>query len=168
MKISPIKILSMLYILLMSNLLFTKINKHLIEFINSNSIAKHILCFISIVVLITLIYQNLDIKELIFYAFITYVLFILATKSIFQVNIIILSFLFILYLHDYFTDNKIKNTIDSQINDSDKKNIISKLKIKKNHALILFALAVITGSVLYDSKKYEQYGKKYSLMVFVA
>lgn len=166
--ISPIKILSILYVLLMSNILFTKINKHLIEYLQSNVLAKHILGFITIIVLITLVYKNVDYRELLFYSIITYILFVLSTKSTYQINIIILGLLFILYIYNYFTDDKIKNFNLSQINVVDKNNLISKLKIKKNHGLILFAGAVIFGSLLYDSKKYEQYKNNYSLLVFVS
>jgi len=166
--ISPIKILSILYVLLMSNILFTKINKHLIEYLQSNVLAKHILGFITIIVLITLVYKNVDYRELLFYSIITYILFVLSTKSTYQINIIILGLLFILYIYNYFTDDKIKNLNSSQINIVDKNNLISKLKIKKNHGLILFAGAVIIGSLLYDSKKYEQYKNNYSLLVFVS
>lgn len=166
--ISPIKILSILYVLLMSNILFTKINKHLIEYLQSNVLAKHILGFITIIVLITLVYKNVDYRELLFYSIITYILFVLSTKSTYQINIIILGLLFILYIYNYFTDDKIKNFNLSQINVVDKNNLISKLKIKKNHGLILFAGAVIIGSLLYDSKKYEQYKNNYSLLVFVS
>jgi hypothetical protein len=166
--ISPIKILSILYVLLMSNILFTKINKHLIEYIQSNVLAKHILGFITIIVLITLVYKNIDYRELLFYSIITYILFILSTKCIYQVNIIILGLLFILYIYNYFTNDKIKNLNTSQINITDKNKLISKLKINKNHGLLLFAGAVIIGSLLYDSKKYEQYKNNYSLLVFVS
>ncbi len=168
MKISPIKILSILYILLMSNILFTKLNKHLIEFLNTNTFAKHILTFITIIVLITLVYSHLDISELIFYAVIIFILFILSTKSTYHVNLIILGILFILYMLDYTYTNKISDTVNSQLSYENKKNIISKFKIKKNHSIIFFAIAVVAGALLYDSKKYNQYKDKYSLMVFVS
>ena len=119
-NISPIKILSLLYILLMSNILCTKINKHLIEYLHSNAIAKHILGFITIIVLITIVYKNLDIRELLFYSVIIYVLFVLATKCIYQVNIIVLGLLFVLYIYNYFTENKMNNIKYSQIDDKDK------------------------------------------------
>ena len=87
---------------------------------------------------------------------------------IYQVNIIVLGLLFVLYVYNYFTDNKMNNIKYSQIDDKDKNKIISKLKIKKNHGLLLFSLAVIAGSLLYDSKKYNQYKNNYSLLVFVS
>ena len=77
--ISPIKILMILYLLMLSHGSLIKHNNlsHMIE--NSN-IIKHITIFIAIAVIISLIYNGIPVIELLFYSFIIYIVYILSIK----------------------------------------------------------------------------------------
>ncbi len=166
-NVSPIKILMFFYLLLMANLLSTKLNAHLIENINNNKILKHILIFVTIIVLLTVIYSDLNIYDLIIYGFIIYFVFILSTKMNKNYIMGILLLLVIFYLKDYY--NKQKMIIiakDHTINGIDKEKKIENLNKQNMTMNIIFGLLVVGGSLLYDDKKYAQYGGGYSLQKF--
>ena len=166
-NVSPLKVLMFFYLLMISNLLSTKLNAHLIENINNNKILKHILIFSTIMVLLTIIYQDLNLNNLIIYTFIIYFVFILSTKINKNYIIALMILLAIFYLKDYYNKQK-KNIIyrDNNINGNIKEEKIEKINKQNVIMNIIFGLSVISGALLYDNKKYIQYGGNYSLHKF--
>jgi len=166
-NVSPIKILLFFYLILMTNLLSTKLNAHLIENINNNKILKHILIFTTIVVLLTIIYSDLNIYDLIIYGFIIYFVFILSTKMNKNYILGILTLLFLFYLKDYYNKQKIITiTRDQTIKGIDKEQKIENINKQNMTINVIFGLLVVGGALLYDDKKYTQYGGGYSLLKF--
>ena len=166
-NVSPLKILMFFYLILMANLLSAKLNAHLIENINNSKILKHILIFSTIMVIITLIYADLNLYDLVIYTFITYFVFILSTKMNKNYIMGLLLILALFYLKNYYNTQKMTVIIkDHTINGINKEQKIEKIK-KENMTLnVIFGLLVVGGALLYDDKKYAQYGGGYSLQQF--
>jgi hypothetical protein len=167
LNVSPIKVLMFFYLILMANLLSAKLNAHLIDNINNNKILKHIIIFVTIIVLLTVIYSDLNIYDLIIYGFIIYFVFILSTKMNKNYVMGILSLLVLFYLKDYYNKQKIMIIAkDQTLNGLDKEKKIENIN-KQNFSMnVIFGLLVVGGALLYDNKKAEQYGGGYSLQKF--
>lgn len=165
--VSPLKILMLLYLLLISNLITTKLNAHLIEHIQSNQILQHIICFSIIIVLFTLIYKDLNLYDLVIYSFITYFIFILSTKLNKNLVFGVLLLLGLFFIKDYYLNQKINLLkLDNNINGIIKEQKIYEIR-KQNISLnVILGLVVIGGALLYDNKKFNQYGSSYSLKTF--
>jgi len=168
LNISPIKILMLFYLLLMSNLITQKLNKHIIEKLNNNKLLQHIVGFITILVILCLVYNNMNIYDMVIYTFVIYFVFILSTKLNQNVLLFSILLLVLFFLKEYYNNNKINliikdNSIDGMVKESKIKQI-EKENITFN---IIYGLVVIGGSLLYDNKKYKQYGGNYTLIKFL-
>jgi len=167
LNVSPIKVLMFFYLILMANLLSTKLNAHLIDNINNNKILKHIIIFVTIIVLLTLVYSDLNIYDLIIYGFIIYFVFILSTKMNKNYVMGILSLLVLFYLKDYYNKQKIMIIAkDQTLNGLDKEKKIENINKQNLSMNVIFGLLVVGGALLYDNKKVAQYGGGYSLQKF--
>ena len=168
LNISPIKILMLFYLLLMSNLITQKLNKHIIEKLNNNKLLQHIVGIITILVILCLVYDNMNIYDMVIYTFVIYFVFVLSTKLNQNVLLFSIMLLIIFFLKEYYNNNKINliikdNSIDGMVKESKIKQIE-----KENIILnVIYGLVVIGGALLYDDKKYKQYGGNYTLKKFL-
>ena len=168
LNISPVKILMLFYLLIMSNLITSKLNKHIIEYINNNKLFQHLLIIITILVLLCLIYNDMNIYDMIIYTFIIYFVFILSTKLNQNVMYISLLILFVFFIKEYYNNKQINIIIMDKNIDGNKKEILIKKREKENFTLnVIYGLVVIGGALLYDDKKYLQYKNDYSLRKFI-
>jgi hypothetical protein len=167
LAISPLKILMLFYLLLVSNLITNKLNAHLIEDIKSNSIIQHIMVFTTILVLFALLYTDLNLYDMIIYTFITYFIFILSTKLNKNVVYGVLLLLGLFFIKNYYNNQKINILkIDPTINGNIKEQKINKIREQNITLNVILGLVVIGGALFYDKKKYNQYGGRYSLKTF--
>lgn len=168
LNISPIKILMLFYLLLMSNLITQKLNKHIIEKLNNNKILQHILGIITILVILCLVYDNMNIYDMVIYTFIIYFVFVLSTKLNQNVLLFSIMLLILFFLKEYYNNNKINLIIKDYSIDGIQKEIKIKQIEKENITLnVIYGLVVIGGALLYDDKKYKQYGGNYTLKKFL-
>lgn len=168
LNISPIKILVLFYLLLMSNLITQKLNKHIIEKLNNNKILQHILGIITILVILCLVYDNMNIYDIVIYTFVIYFVFVLSTKLNQNVLLFSIMLLVLFFLKEYYNNNKINLIIkDENLDGFAKEKKIKQIE-KENITLnVIYGLVVIGGSLLYDDKKYKQYGGNYTLKKFL-
>ena len=168
LNISPIKILMLFYLLLMSNLITQKLNKHIIEKLNNNKILQHILGIITILVILCLVYDNMNIYDMVIYTFVIYFVFVLSTKLNQNVLLFSIMLLILFFLKEYYNNNKINLIIKDNSIDGIQKEIKIKQIEKENITLnVIYGLVVIGGALLYDDKKYKQYGGNYTLKKFL-
>jgi len=166
--ISIIKTIMIMYLFIFANVISTKINTKIIERIEENIIIKHIIGLITVGVILSLVYKNLCPKRIITYSIIIYFIFILSTKV--PKKYILLSVILLMgfYFMNYFTENKLYNIKkDKSINLKNKENSINHLEKKCNTMTFVYIFAILAGSLLYDEKKYNQYGGSYSLSKFL-
>lgn len=168
LNISPIKILMLFYLLLMSNLITQKLNKHIIEKLNNNKFLQHILGIITILVILCLVYDNMNIYDMVIYTFVIYFVFVLSTKLNQNVLLFSIMLLILFFLKEYYNNNKINLIIKDNSIDGIQKEIKIKQIEKENITLnVIYGLVVIGGALLYDDKKYKQYGGNYTLKKFL-
>jgi len=168
LNISPIKILMLFYLLLMSNLITQKINKHIIEKLNNNKLLQHIVGIITILVILCLVYDNMNIYDMVIYTFVIYFVFVLSTKLNQNVLLFSIMLLILFFLKEYYNNNKINLIIKDNSIDGIQKEIRIKQIEKENITLnVIYGLVVIGGALLYDDKKYKQYGGNYTLKKFL-
>jgi len=168
LNISPIKILMLFYLLLMSNLITQKLNKHIIEKLNNNKLLQHIVGIITILVILCLVYDNMNIYDMVIYTFVIYFVFVLSTKLNQNVLLFSIMLLILFFLKEYYNNNKINLIIKDNSIDGIQKEIRIKQIEKENITLnVIYGLVVIGGALLYDDKKYRQYGGNYTLKKFL-
>ena len=164
--ISPVKVLSIMFVVLMTTLFAGNINHHIIEELKTNTLLKHILIITTIFILITLINPNTDILEVIVYTVLIYILYLLANKMNIKVVYAFLVLLLIAYIYEY-QQNKQKDLIMRDNNITDKLERINKMKKKNKFIYLGFLIVAIVGSLFYESKKIEQKGGEYKLNKFL-
>jgi hypothetical protein len=167
LDISPIKILMILYLLMLSHGSLIKHN-NLSYMIENNNIVKHITIFIAIAVIISLIYNGLPIIELLFYSFIIYIIYILSIKLDKKYVLIFGLLLVVIYFVDYYNRHNIQLIKqDKNINLKNKDKEIETIQRKNILMMGLFAVLVVAGSLRYDDKKNIQYGSGYDMSKFL-
>lgn len=165
-EISPVKIISILFLIFMTTIFAGNINHHLIEQVNSNKLLKHILIIATIFILITLINPNTDMLEVIVYTALIYILYVLSNKMNIKLVYIFLVLLLIAYIYEYY-QNKQKDLIMRDVNIIDKMERIEKMKKKNKFVYLGFLVIAITGSLFYENKKIIQKGGEYRLDRFL-
>jgi len=168
LNISPVKVLMLFYLLIMANFITSKLNKHLIEHINNNKITQHLLGIITILVILCLIYNDMNVYDMIIYTFVIYFVFVLSTKLNQNVLYVSLTLLLLFFIKEYYNNKKINLIIkDENIDGMIKETKIKKIE-KENFMLnVIYGLIVIGGALLYDDKKYKQYGGGYTFRKFL-
>ena len=106
LNISPVKVLMLFYLLIMANFITSKLNKHLIEHINNNKITQHLLGIITILVILCLIYNDMNVYDMIIYTFVIYFVFVLSTKLNQNVLYVSLTLLLLFFIKEYYNNKK--------------------------------------------------------------
>lgn len=164
-NISIIKIIMILYLFVFANIISSKINKKIVDNINESFIVKHLVGIITIAVLLSLLYDNLNIIKLLFYSITIYFVFLLSTKVSTKYVAIPAIILLGIYFINYFNDNKLKDIKNDKSIDFEKKeNMINIIQNKNIHMTLFYIVAVAIGAFFYDENKSIQFGGSYSLV----
>ena len=167
LDISPIKILMILFLLMLSNGSLIKHN-NLSYMIENNNLLKHVTIIITITVIISLLYSGIPLIELIFYSVIIYIIYILSLKIDKKYVVLFGILLVVIYFVDYYNRHNI-NMIKSDTNvaHNKKEKMIEEINKKNMYIFSAFVIIILFGSLKYDSKKNLQYGDNYSLLKFL-
>ena len=160
------KVLFIFYLLMMttSNKL---ISKQMRDYINDNRYIQHILGFLTLIVLITLI-GGIEIRSAIIYALIGYVWFIFSTKLDIHWNIIIIILLFVGYIFENNINLQEQNIkTDNNLTNELKEQLIKDNITKKTLLFGSVILVTIFGTLLYSKKKHVQYGGGYDIFTYM-
>ena len=136
-KIPIIKLIAAIYILLISNYLINLNSKKIICFINNNKYIQHIILF-SFIYIILSIFNILEKDDILKYTFFIYLWLILIHKVNYQTHILIF-FLLIISLYVNFN----------------------------NYILFVFFIIIFFSSIMYNNKKYIQYGCDYNNITYI-
>jgi hypothetical protein len=162
------KILLIFYVLVASSATDNLMSKQFREYVRDNRYMQHVLGFLTMFVLITLLCDGIDTKIALGYALIAYIWFIFSTKLDIHWNIIILILLFV----GYMIENQIM-VRDREINtDNNLSNEQKLILIKDNNQYtnwIIGSILLITviGTLFYSHKKQEQYGGGYDVFAYM-
>ena len=165
-QISLAKVLLIYYLFALSSS-NKLISKQMREYINDTRYIQHVLGFLTMIVLVTLV-SNIDTRDAIFYAVIGYVWFIFSTKLDIHWNIIIIILLFMGYMFDNSMKNRVNEIkLDKTLSDEQKLFLIANDIYIKN--LIVGSVMIITilGTLFYSYKKHEQYGGSYDIFTYI-
>jgi len=165
-----VKILLVYYLLNMTTQ-STLLSKQLREYIDDNRLVKHAIGLVTIIVLLSLVYEHdssVSFIDIIMYGLLCYALYITSTKLDLQWNIIVLCLLGMAYGYEY---NKHKKQYemdkDLVLTQNEKNNINDRNNKKSLYMLAGVISAIGIGMYLYSEKKQVQYGGGFSMMQFL-
>lgn len=167
-KTSIVKVMFIFYILIMSNYTENLIAKQTREFINQNRYMQHLLGFMTLYVLITLIDDTIDTKSALVYSLFGYIWFIFSTKLDIHWSIIFLIALAIAYMYE----NDVKKQIvdirnDNNLTDEQKKKLIDERVDTQSWILWTMIIITVLGTFFYSQKKQEQYGGGFDVFTYI-
>jgi hypothetical protein len=167
-RTSIAKILLVFYVLIGSSYADVLISKQLKECLQTNRLVQHLIGFITMVVLVSLVGGVVDTKQIIFYSVISYLLFILSTKADIHWNLIILTTLFIGYMYE----NQINQSerlmeIDQNIPRQTVALHIAQNEQQRTYIVIFVILLICIGTLFYARKKEGQYGGGYDIFKYL-
>jgi hypothetical protein len=164
---SDISIIKILMLLILIKVISMD-NSNLSNVIKNNMIAKHITLIITINVILSTIYKNISLNQMIFYSIIIYIVYLLSIKIDKKYVLIYGLLLTVLYFIDHYNREKINLIKQDKNIDSNKKDDIIRNINKKNNILLLSYILLILGtSIMYDDKQFEQHGGQYSILNYI-
>ena len=167
-QINLAKVLLVFYLIIGSNFTDNLLGKQMKEFINNNRIAQHVIGFLTMIVLVTLIGGVADTSQAICYALIGYIIFIFSTKLDIHWNIIIIALLFIGYMYENSTSLRVKEVLeDPNLTEEQKKEKMQEFSRNNQWIVGSVILVIIVGTILYSYKKHVQYGGGYDVFTYI-
>lgn len=136
-------------------------------FINNNIYMQHIIGFVTLFVLITLIDGNIDTSTALIYTLIGYIWYIFSTKMDIHWNIIIIIMLFIGYMIE--NNNKIRKKeiiTDTMLTNEQQQILLNNINRYDKILLIFIICITFIGTLFYNHKKQIQYGQYYDNIVY--
>lgn len=162
------KVLLIFYVLVASSATDNLMSKQIREYINDNRYMQHILGFLTMIVLVTLVGGVVDNRAAIFYALVGYIWFIFSTKLDIHWNMIILVLLFVGYMiENSMSVREATIKSDKTLSDKQKQDLIKNDMMYKNWIVGSVLMVTIVGTLFYSQKKHEQYGGGYDIFAYI-
>ncbi len=162
-----VKVVMIMYLFVFANVVATRMNQRILEKIENNHIAKHLIGLITIAVILSLVNTTMAMKELVIYSIGIYLVYLLSTKVSRNVLLVSLLILTGLYFTSYVNDKRLKYIkLDKTLSGIEKEEIIANLEKKNKYITGGYIAAVVIGALFYDQKKSAQFGGSYSLVKF--
>jgi hypothetical protein len=167
-NVSLAKVLLIFYVLIASTHTEHLMAKQMKQYIDENRLVQHIIGFLTMFILVTLVGGIVDTRSAIFYSLIGYIWFIFSTKLDIQWNIIIMILLFIGYIYENSAEVREKEIMDDPNLSKEKKlEAIQTNNYYKTLIVSSVILTTIVGTLLYSNKKHEQYGGGYDVFTYL-
>lgn len=166
--ISLSKAILFFYLFIASNYIKDLYAGQLKDYIKQNRFAQHVIGFITMIIIIINIGKVKEPKNAVFYATISYIIFVLSTKLDLEWNIAIVILLTIGYIYETKMYNKETESYNDQsLEDKDKDKI--KNSNKRMMSLIINSILIIIaiGVFRYVNKKQIQYGGNFDEVTFL-
>lgn len=162
------KILLIFYVLAASGATNSLMAKQMRSYIQENRYVQHILGFIAMVILVTLVGETVDTQSAIIYSIIGYIWFIFSTKLDIHWNIVILILLFVGYMYENsMSVREIEIRSDNNLTEERKNAIITNDNKYKSMIVGVVMILTIIGTIFYSHKKTEQYGGAYDILTYI-
>ena len=162
------KVLLIFYLLVASNYTDNLMAKQMKEYLNSNRFAQHIIGFLTLIVLVTMVGGITDTRSALVYSLIGYTWFIFSTKLDIHWNIVILTLLFIGYMYENSLVVKEKHILDDpNLTDKQKIDIVNRCNTYKSWTVGSIMIVTILGTLMYTNRKNVQYGGSYDLFTYI-
>lgn len=162
------KVLLIFYVLVASNYTDNLMAKQMKEYINNNRIVQHIIGFLAMIILVTLVGGIVDTRSAIVYSLVAYLWFIFSTKLDIHWNVIIILLLFVGYMYENSMQVREKEVMDDPILSIEEKDeLIENFNKYKTWIVGTVILVTIVGTLMYSQKKHEQYGGGYDAFAYL-
>lgn len=165
---NPILLSIMIFYLMMSASYSRPIlGKQYKQYIQDNRLIKHLITFLTIAVIISMTSETLTNIEVLQYALLAYVIFILTTKVDIHWNVMLVLLMIVFYFIERDYSMKIKeNELDTSFDSETRLEYINNAKKYKYFYLTVLVAVFSTGTYLYNNKKMGQYGGGYDPVHF--
>jgi uncharacterized membrane protein len=154
------------YLLMASNLTENLISNQMREFVRGNRMIQHLIGLMTVIVILTLIDDSLEIRDVAIYGLAIYFGFIITTKCDIHWNIVLVLIIFLGYLYEKDKQQKKKQIIkDKNLTDIEKTKIINEYDTNTIYWVLI--IVAIIGTIFYSDKKQMQYGGGYDPLVYL-
>jgi membrane-associated HD superfamily phosphohydrolase len=167
-KISPLTILLLFQLIYISHSFYGELTMKVRYQLENNKLLRHGLIFLMVLVVVSELYKNYDLKIILLYSVILYILLVALTRISAQWFIGIFIILCILFIYRSQVDKKINVILDNPLVDYGKKETLNN-KDNKNR-LIQFGLVIgliITGVLFYEKHKMNKHQGQFRLIKFI-
>lgn len=167
-KISPLAILLLFQLIYISHSFYGELTMKVRYQLENNKLLRHLLIFLMVLVVVSEIYKNYDLKTIILYSIILYVLLVALTRI--SASWFIGVFIILCIYHLYITHNNkvVDNVLSNPLVEYDKKEYIC--NESKRDKLIQFGLIVgliIIGVLFYEKHKKQKHNREFKLIKFI-
>jgi hypothetical protein len=167
-SISPISILLFVQIIIVSHFFQSDMSRKLKEYVESNTFLKQLIIFLTILTIISQLYKSQDIKTIILYSVIIYLLTLLVDKTNYKLHITLFVVLAIYHLYENHVSNKEEQVRkDPQLTQDYKEKVFQKNDKIRKYAYAGFILLILAGSLFQESDKRNMYGGRFNLNSFL-
>ena len=167
-SISPISILLFVQIIIISHFFQSDMSRKLKEYVESNIFLKQLIIFLTILTIISQLYKSQDIKTIILYSVIIYLLTLLVDKTNYKLHITLFIVFALYHLYEVHISNKEEQVRkDPQLTADYKQKVVEKNDKMRKYAYAGFIILIIAGSLFQESDKRNMYGGNFNLNNFL-
>jgi Ca2+/Na+ antiporter len=143
-------------------------SRKLKEYVESNTFLKQLIIFLTILTIISQLYKSQDIKTIILYSVIIYLLTLLVDKTNYKLHITLFIFLAIYHLYSIHVNNKEEQIRkDTQLTQDYKDKVYGKNDKHRKYAYVAFIAIILLGSLFQENDKRNMYGGNFDLNSFL-
>lgn len=167
-KISPLTILLLFQLIYISHSFYGELTNKVKFQLENNKLLRHGLIFLMVLVVVSELYKNYDLKIILLYSVIIYILLVALTRISAQWFIGIFIILCILFIYRSQVDKKINDILDNPLVDYGKKETLNNKENKDR--LIQFGLVIgliIVGVLFYEKHKMNKHQGQFRLIKFI-
>jgi hypothetical protein len=162
------KVLLIFYVLVASRSTDSLMAKQMRSYIQENRYVQHILGFLVMIILVTLVGGIVDTRSAIVYALVGYIWFIFSTKLDIHWNLVILILLFVGYMYENsMSVREAEIMSDNNLTEEQKNAIIANDNRYKTMIVGAVMIVTVIGTIFYSHKKIEQYGGSYDVLTYI-
>ena len=167
-KISPLAILLLFQIIYISHSFYGELTMKVKYQLENNKLLRHLLIFLMVLVVVSEIYKNYDLKIILLYSIILYVLLVALTRISASWFIGIFIVLCIYHLYISRTDKVVDDVLSNQLVGYEKKEYI--YNETNRDKIVHFGLItglIIIGVLFYEKYKKQKYRQRFRLTKFI-
>ena len=167
-KISPLAILLLFQLVYISHSFYGELTQKVKFELENNKLLRHLLIFLMVFVVVSEIYKNLDLKIILLYSIILYILLVALTRISASWFIGIFILLCIYHLYTTRSDKVINEVLTNNLVEyQDKEKIFNGSQRNKIIQFGLIVGLILIGVLLYEKHKKQKHQAHFKLIKFI-